>query len=673
MLARAWNHHRVGGTSLALAGALAVSVALGACGGGGGCPAGSVAVADRCVAADASAPADLGDGGLPEDASPPPDADAPADAAPDDAAPADAGEVDLGAPDLGVDACVAVDETCNRRDDDCDGDIDEGLPPVTSYADVDADGFGDDATAATGCDVPMGRARAGGDCDDRRALTNPDGAEACNGLDDDCDGSTDEGVTTPYFRDADGDGRGSPSSVMASCEAPPGFVANDLDCDDMAADVYTGATELCNGRDDDCDLMPDETFACVGGSTQSCATSCGSTGVNACTATCALPPASACMPPAEVCNRFDEDCDGLIDETSALAWGTSTDLAQPGATRVQIVGNGSVFAALTVTAAAGVVVRALDATMTPTGSAISIVATSYPAAITLSGADVVVAYATGGEVYAKRAPLATLAFPATATLIVDPPGILSAVDVAASGDRLLFAYASGQDVYGVRTSTALVADTANTLLVDGNDLGFRVFDLSAAPAGGWAVAYSEDLASETDREVFLQAIAASGTALDGAPFRTANAVDDAYPALAFDAASGLFALAWLETTTARLQTFRLSGSGAARAMSAERVTPETIATFPAAPTVTGATPLAVDVAAGAVTVVYAATSVESSRYTLAPLARQGTGRVVSAFAGIDSVGVTTPIETVGGRPRLPPARAILNRDLSTLSLVLGCP
>ena len=77
--------------------------------------------------------------------------------------------------------------------------------------------------------------------------------------------------------------------------------------------------------------------------------------------------------------------------------------------------------------------------------------------------------------------------------------------------------------------------------------------------------------------------------------------------------------------------------------------------------------------AGAVTVVYAATSVESSRYTLAPLARQGTGRVVNAFAGIDSVGVVTPTSTVGGRTRLPPARAILDRDLSTLSLVLGCP
>ncbi len=653
---------------LALAALSAAALALAACEASDACPPGTRAAADRCVAADASAPVDLGDAGLPEDASPPPDADAPVDAAL-----ADAGEVDLGAPDLGVDACVAVDETCNGRDDDCDGTADEGLPPVTSYADVDADGFGDDATAATGCDVPMGRARAGGDCDDGRTATNPAASEACNAIDDDCDGSTDEGVTTSFYRDADGDGRGLPSSMMAACEAPPGFVANDLDCDDMAAGVYTGATELCNGRDDDCDLMPDETFACVGGSTQGCVTSCGSTGVNACTATCALPPASACMAPAEVCNRFDEDCDGLIDETSALAWATSTDLAQPGATRVQIVGNGSVFAALTVTASAGVVVRALDATMTPTGSPITLVATSYPAAITLSGADVVVAWATGGEIYAKRAPLATLAFPATATLVVDPPGILSAIDVAASGDRLLFAYASGQDLYGVRTSTALVADTANTLLVDGNDLGFRVFDLSAAPAGGWAIAYSEDLAAETDREVFLQGIAASGTALDGAPFRTVNATDDAYPALAFDAASGVLALAWLEATTARLQSFRLTGSGAARAMSAERVSPETVATFPTAPTVVGATPLALDIAAGAVTVVYAATSVESSRYTLATLARQGTGRVVSAFAGISSVGVATPTTTIGGRTSLPAGRAILNRDLSTLSLVLGCP
>jgi len=644
-----------------LGGALGITAALAACGGGGGCPPGSVGAADRCVPVDAGPRADLGDDAGPLDGALP------------DAAPSDASADDAGATDLGVDACVPADEVCNGRDDDCDGEMDEGLPLLASYADGDGDGFGDDATAAMACDVRTGRVTVGGDCDDTRSDANPDAVEVCNELDDDCDLGIDEGVSTAWYRDADGDGRGAPGSETAACEAPAGYVGNDVDCNDDAPSVYGGAPELCNGMDDDCDLMPDETFACVGGSTQPCMTSCGSTGVNACTASCALPPASACVPPAEACNRVDDDCDGLIDETSALAWGTSTDLAQPGATRVQIVGNGSLFVALTVTASAGVVVRALDASMTPTGSPISIVAMSYPAAMTLSGADVVVAYVTGGEVYAKRAPLSTLAFPATATLVVDPPGILSAIDVAASGGRLLFAYVSGQDVYGVRTSTALVADTTSTLLVDGNDLGFRIFDLSAAPAGGWAIAYSEDLAAETDREVFLQAIAASGTALDGAPFRTANAADDAYPALAFDASSGLFALAWLEATTARLQTFRLTGSGAARAMSAERVTPETIATFPAAPTVVGATPLALDVAAGAVTVVYAATSVESSRYTLATLARQGVGRVVNAFAGIDSVGVTTPLTTVGGRTTLPPARAILDRDLSTLSLVLGCP
>ncbi|NVM20523.1 MAG: putative metal-binding motif-containing protein, partial [Desulfobacterales bacterium] len=51
---------------------------------------------------------------------------------------------------------------------------------------------------------------ADNDCNDTDPNINPGAAEVCNGLDDNCDGDTDEGCMT-YYRDADADGYGNPS------------------------------------------------------------------------------------------------------------------------------------------------------------------------------------------------------------------------------------------------------------------------------------------------------------------------------------------------------------------------------------------------------------------------------------------------------------------------------
>ncbi len=86
----------------------------------------------------------------------------------------------------------AAREICDGRDDDCDGTID-GPDPVdapTWYADADGDGYGDDHTAWTACEVVgLGLSDVGGDCDDRDAATWPGAPEVCGDLvDQDCDG-----------------------------------------------------------------------------------------------------------------------------------------------------------------------------------------------------------------------------------------------------------------------------------------------------------------------------------------------------------------------------------------------------------------------------------------------------------------------------------------------------
>ena len=70
------------------------------------------------------------------------------------------------------------------------------------------------------------------DCDDTNPDVNPGATEICDGVDNNCDGNTDEGVESTFYADTDGDGFGDPDSSTSACEAPSGFVADNTDCDD---------------------------------------------------------------------------------------------------------------------------------------------------------------------------------------------------------------------------------------------------------------------------------------------------------------------------------------------------------------------------------------------------------------------------------------------------------
>ena len=119
-------------------------------------------------------------------------------------------------------------------DNDCDGE-DLHVP-------VDGDGDG----------VPEGE-----DCDDDDFLNSPARDEWCDGQDNDCDGDIDEGA------DADADGH-------TTCGPDGDEDTPDDDCDDTLADVFPGATETGDARDEDCDGDIDEDFDADGDGYSTC-------------------------------------------------------------------------------------------------------------------------------------------------------------------------------------------------------------------------------------------------------------------------------------------------------------------------------------------------------------------------------------------------------------------
>jgi MYXO-CTERM domain-containing protein len=172
------------------------------------------------------------------------------------------------------------------------------------------------------------------DCNDGDPAVHPGAAEACgNGVDDDCDGATDEGCACT---DADGDGfcppddcdDGNPDVSPGSLEVCGNVIDDDCDdltdegcgcpdedgdgvcvpddCDDGDPNIYPGAPEACgNLVDDDCDMLTDEDCDCV-----------DADGDGFCPPVDCNDADPAVRPGAsEVCgNGIDENCDGTTDE-----------------------------------------------------------------------------------------------------------------------------------------------------------------------------------------------------------------------------------------------------------------------------------------------------------------------------------------------------------------------
>ncbi|MDP2313236.1 MAG: MopE-related protein [Pseudomonadota bacterium] len=159
-------------------------------------------------------------------------------------------------------------ETCDGVDNDCNGIVDDSSTSGSPwYADLDGDGFGDVDGLQFGCTQPAGYLADNTDCDDTSAAAYPGGTEVCDSLDNNCDGSVDEGDLpgdAPFYADLDSDGYGDPTNTTLSCTAPVGYTADDTDCDDADATTYPGGIEADDLVDDDCDGYVDEDFVAVG-------------------------------------------------------------------------------------------------------------------------------------------------------------------------------------------------------------------------------------------------------------------------------------------------------------------------------------------------------------------------------------------------------------------------
>jgi MYXO-CTERM domain-containing protein len=215
-------------------------------------------------------------------------------------------------------------ETCDGKDNDCNALVDDGLVFASYYQDLDSDGYGNGGVSVNACAQPANYVATAGDCDDTKILVHPGATETCNAIDDNCNGAVDEGLTTTYYRDVDGDGYGNAATSTTACSAPAGYVANSTDCDDAVASVHPGATEACNGVDDNCNATIDEGVTTTYyrdadgdgyGSAATSTTACSAPVGYVVTSTDCDDSKVAVHPGAtEACNGIDDNCDGTIDE-----------------------------------------------------------------------------------------------------------------------------------------------------------------------------------------------------------------------------------------------------------------------------------------------------------------------------------------------------------------------
>ncbi|WP_426748873.1 MopE-related protein [Myxococcus faecalis] len=230
----------------------------------------------------------------------------------------------------------AAPESCDGLDNNCDGQVDEGLTRQAWYRDADGDGYGSASDTVSDCRQPAGYVAAAGDCNDGNGAIKPGAMEVCDGADNDCDAQTDEGVLGTFYRDADGDGYGSASQSTQACSAPMGYVSNAGDCHDGNASIHPGANEVCDGVDNNCTGGTDEGLATqtwyqdadgdghgnASVSTQNCRQPSGYVG-NA--SDCHDGNASIRPGAPEVCDSVDNNCNGSIDEGVKPTWYRDTD------------------------------------------------------------------------------------------------------------------------------------------------------------------------------------------------------------------------------------------------------------------------------------------------------------------------------------------------------------
>lgn len=166
------------------------------------------------------------------------------------------------------------------------------------------------------------------DCDDNNPLIFPDSVEYCNGIDDNCDGEVDENVQSTFYLDEDIDGFGTTDSFVEACEAPEGYATVGTDCDDLDTEIFPGAVEICDGKDNNCDGEIDNGVGIIVypdadddgyGETDQPQTSCDiEEGYVDQAGDCDDNNSQVNIGAGEICDELDNNCNGEIDEETGL-------------------------------------------------------------------------------------------------------------------------------------------------------------------------------------------------------------------------------------------------------------------------------------------------------------------------------------------------------------------
>jgi hypothetical protein len=229
-----------------------------------------------------------------------------------DAVHADAGPDAFFRADGGPDACVPEPEICDHKDNNCNGFVDEGF-----NFDSDPNNCGDcgitcsEPGASGTCvskqcqfvcqqgyhDLNGDLGTPGGDGCEYFCIPTNNGVEACDGIDNDCDGVIDNGID----KDNDPNNCGSCghqcTAVHATATCSLGVCGYDTTC--------AGGTDPNCVNGCDCDTgtatgsLSGKCFADIGGA------------VNGCQYQCPVFPVHATE---DLCNNLDDNCDGQIDE-----------------------------------------------------------------------------------------------------------------------------------------------------------------------------------------------------------------------------------------------------------------------------------------------------------------------------------------------------------------------